>query len=100
MNQFLTGILAALSVVAAVFFWTFWRRTRDGLFGAFCAGFGALGLHWSLLGILNSASESRYYLYVVRFFAFALIIGGIVLKNRQAAASHGRGATGSNTDRT
>lgn len=84
MNQFLAGVLAALSVVAAVFFWTFWRRTRDTLFGAFCAGFAVFGIHWSLLGILNPSSESRHYLYAVRFVAFALIIAGVVVKNRRS----------------
>jgi hypothetical protein len=84
-NQVIWGASAALSVVAAVFFLKFWRRTRDGLFAAFAAGFAALALHWGALGVVNPGSETRHYLYVVRFVAFALFIAGIVDKNRRSA---------------
>lgn len=82
MNQFLWGALSILSTVAAVFFWKFWRRTRDPLFSAFTAGFGMLALHWIALGILNPSDETRHFLYVPRFLAFALILWGVVRKNR------------------
>ncbi len=84
MNQVIWGASAALSVVAAVFFLKFWRRTGDGLFAAFAAGFAALAVHWGALGVLNPGSETRHYLYLVRFVAFALIIAGIVNKNRRS----------------
>jgi hypothetical protein len=82
-NQFLWGATAALCGVAAVFFWRFWRRTGDGLFAAFSAGFATFAVHWAALGILNPSSETRHYLYLVRFLAFALIIAGVVSKNRR-----------------
>jgi hypothetical protein len=82
-NQFLWGATAALCAVAAVFFWRFWRKTREALFAAFSAGFAILAAHWAALGILNPSSETRHYLYVVRFIAFALIIAGVVSKNRR-----------------
>jgi hypothetical protein len=81
-NQFLWGALAALSAVSGLFFWRFWLRTRDSLFAAFTAGFSLLALHWGGLGLLNPGSETRHYLYFVRFAAFALIIWGVVQKNR------------------
>jgi len=83
MNQFLWGALAALSAVAAAFMWKFWRRTREGLFRAMALGFGILGLHWLALGIVNPTSETRHGFYLVRFAAFALIIAGVIGKNRQ-----------------
>jgi hypothetical protein len=82
MNQFLWGALTALSAIAALFFWKFWKRTADQLFAAFAAGFGVLAVHWTALGVLNPNSEERPYLYLARFFAFALIAGGVVRKNR------------------
>jgi len=85
-NPFLWGASAALSVVAAAFFLRFWRRTRDALFLAFSAGFAVLAAHWIALGVLNPGSESRHYLYIVRFAAFALFIAGVVAKNRGSAA--------------
>lgn len=84
MNQVIWGASAALSVVAALFFLKFWRRTRDGLFAAFAAGFSALALHWAALGVMNPGNEARHYVYVVRFVAFALFIAGIVSKNRRS----------------
>jgi Family of unknown function (DUF5985) len=85
-NQFLWGALAALSAVAGIFFWKFWQRTRDGLFVAFAAGFSLLAFHWAGLGVLNPSSDTRHYLYFVRLAAFALIIGGVVQKNRTASS--------------
>ncbi len=82
MNQFLWGIVAALCLVAAAFFWKFWRRTRETLFVALAAGFGLLAAHWAALGILNPGDETRHYLYIVRFLAFVVMIAGVVAKNR------------------
>jgi hypothetical protein len=89
MNQFLWGALSALSVVAAVFFFKFWRRTRDPLFAAFAAGFGILAVHWATLGLLNPVNEARAYWYLLRFAAFALIIWGVIVKNRSEPLPRG-----------
>lgn len=86
MNSFLWGAGAALALVAASFFLRFWRRTRDSLFLAFSAGFAVLAAHWVALGIVNPHSETRHFLYVVRFVAFALFIAGVVAKNRASRA--------------
>jgi hypothetical protein len=83
-SQFLWGATAVLCAVAALFFLKFWRRTRDGLFAAFSAAFATLAAHFAALGVLHPASETRHYLYVVRFAAFVIIIGGIVAKNRSS----------------
>jgi hypothetical protein len=83
-NQFLWGALAALCAVAGLFFWKFWLRTREFLFGAFTAAFGILALHWTGLGLLNPSSDTRHYFYFVRFAAFVVIIWGVVHKNRSS----------------
>jgi hypothetical protein len=85
MNQFLWGALAALSAVAAIFFWKFWKRTRDQLFATFAAGFAVLAVHWVGLGLLNPSREELHYLYVARFVAFALIAWGVIRKNKSPA---------------
>lgn len=87
MNSFLWGAGAALSLVAASFFLRFWRRTRESLFLAFSAGFAVFSAHWVGLGIVNPHSETRHYLYVVRFVAFALFIAGVIAKNRASRSS-------------
>lgn len=82
MNQFFCGVLAALSFVAAAFFWKFFKRTRDGLFRALALGFGILTVHWAALGVLNPSDETRHYLYILRFLSFVVMIAGVVAKNR------------------
>jgi hypothetical protein len=82
MTQFFWGATAALCAVAALFFFKFWRRTGDGLFAAFAAGFGALSVHWTALALIHPPSETRHYLYFVRLVAFGLIIAGVIDKNR------------------
>ena len=89
MNQFLWGVLSALSVVSAAFFLKFWKRTRDRLFAAFAAGFGILAVHWAALGFLNPASEARAYWYLLRFAAFVLIVWGVIVKNRSEPLPRG-----------
>ena len=82
MNQFMWGALAALSFVAAAFFWKFFGRTRDGLFRALSAGFALLTIHWAALGLLNPGDETGHYVYILRFLAFIVMIAGVVAKNR------------------
>lgn len=92
MNQFLWGALSALSLVAAAFFLKFWKRTGDRLFVAFAAGFGILAVHWATLGFFNPAHEGRAYWYLPRFAAFALIVWGVVVKNRSEPLPRGPAA--------
>jgi hypothetical protein len=81
-NRFFWGALAALGIVAAAYFWKFWKRTRDPLFWAFAAGFFVLALHYLALGLLNPSSEASHYWYLARAAAFGLILWGVVRKNR------------------
>jgi len=87
MNQFLWGVLAALTTIAALFFWKFWRATRDALFVGFALGFLLLAGHWAGLALLNPTRETDHYLYWARFAAFAVIILAVINKNRSAPRS-------------
>jgi hypothetical protein len=82
---FLSGAVAAGSLLAGLFFLRFWKRTRDGLFLAFAAAFGLLGLGQALLALANVPDEERSWLYLVRLLAFALILAAIIRKNRRSA---------------
>jgi hypothetical protein len=81
---FLYGISATAAWVCGLFFFRFWRRSGDPLFGFFGAGFWLLSGSWILLALLYPAEESRPYIYGVRLIAFVLLILGIVAKNRSA----------------
>jgi formate-dependent nitrite reductase membrane component NrfD len=80
-NQFLLGAVVICCLVAAVFFWRFYRRTRDRLLGIFAVAFVILGLNWLALAF-TSPTEDRAALYAMRLAAFSLIIVGIIDKNR------------------
>ena len=68
--------------VAGLFFLRFWRDTSDRLFAMFAFGFWTLALNWAMLAVIHPSSETRHQVYLIRLIGFALIIGGIVDKNR------------------
>ena len=85
MDDFLSGLIVALAVVAALVFLRFWRQSRDRLFGFFAGAFFLYGLNHALLTFNPRDSEIRPYLYLIRLAAFLVIIVGILDKNRKAA---------------
>lgn len=82
-DGFLLGIIATSSFIAGVFFFRFWRDTRDVLFLAFAAAFTIEALNRTAMLILRQPNEGQLWVYLVRFLAFSLIIAGIASKNRR-----------------
>jgi len=82
--NFLSGMLVAAFLIAALFFLRFWRRTGDPLFRSFSAAFLLLGIAQSLLALGGFAVEERSWIYAVRLAAFLLILAAIYGKNRSA----------------
>jgi hypothetical protein len=66
-----------------VYFYRFWRRSRDRLFLWFSSAFVLLAVSYLMLGTVQFASEWRIYVFAVRLFAFCLILCGIFEKNRR-----------------
>ena len=81
--MFIWGALTMACAVAGLFFFRFFRASRDRLFLAFAVGFWAFGLHWFLLAAVNPPNESRHQIYLVRLLAFVVLIAGIVDRNRR-----------------
>lgn len=65
------------------FFFRFWRKTRDSLFGVFAASFWVLAVERIVLLMTNPEHELRPFVYLIRFSAFMLILVAIYLKNRR-----------------
>jgi hypothetical protein len=86
LHVFLLGALACGSFVAGLFFFRFWRLTRDRLFAIFGAAFFVLSLNRTLLALLPRVEEVRPYLYLVRLLAFALVLYAVIDKNRSRDA--------------
>lgn len=80
---FLIGVIATASVASALFFFKFWKDTGDSLFLLFAIAFMIEGLNRAALLTLPQPSEGRPAIYLVRCFAFLLILAGIINKNRR-----------------
>lgn len=80
---FLLGVIATSSLAAGVFFLRFWRDTRDSLFLAFAIAFIIEGLNRATRLCSDHPNEGNPWVYIVRCFAFLIILAGIVRKNRR-----------------
>lgn len=83
MYLFLSGALMFASFVVATYFWKFWLRTQDALFAYFGAAFAVMGIERLVLGVMNLPENNTPLVYVLRLTAFALILIGIIVKNRR-----------------
>jgi hypothetical protein len=79
----LTGAVAALSLVAALFFLRFWTRTHDRFFLLFALAFAIDGLSRLVVASIRLSDETEPYAYLPRLVTFSLIIAAVVLKNRK-----------------
>ncbi len=82
-DGFLIGVIATASLASALFFFKFWKDTRDSLFLLFAIAFMIEGLNRAALLTLPQPNEARPAIYLVRCFAFLLIVAGIINKNRR-----------------
>ena len=80
----ISGAIVMGYAVAGLFFLRFWRETRDRLFLIFCCAFWMLGLQRLALVLRRDMVEDQTELYLVRLFAFLLILWAIADKNRSA----------------
>jgi small-conductance mechanosensitive channel len=81
MIDFLSGAVTLTYCVAAMYFFSFWRRLRERLFLSFGIAFSLLALNQLLLFVLGVADERGNYAYLLRVLAFVLILAAIVEKN-------------------
>jgi hypothetical protein len=81
-HQLISGAILMGYLVAGLFFLRFWRDTRDRLFLIFAIAFALLAGQRLALVLTRDMLESQTGLYLVRLFAFLLILAAIVDKNR------------------
>jgi hypothetical protein len=80
--EFLDGGSAMCCAIIALFFFGYWRSTRDRLFGIFALAFFIFGINRVLLSALDENADGRVYVYLVRLAAFVLILTAVIDKNR------------------
>ena len=78
---FLLGVIAMASAIAGVYFLKFWRATRDSLFLAFAVAFLVEGFNRTSVLFLADPGEGSPRIYLVRLFAFLLLLAAILKKN-------------------
>jgi len=85
LTDMLNGALAMACLACSVFFLRFWRQSKDRLFAFFSLSFLLLAANAVGAALLDASDERRNFIYVVRLFAFLLIIYAIWDKNRSAS---------------
>ena len=81
MIEFFSGVVTAGYLVAAAFFFRFFRKTRDRLFVAFAAAFLFFALNQAAVGLFHVATEPESLVYVLRILGFVVILAAILDKN-------------------
>lgn len=89
MLTLLFGAIAALSVVASLFFLRFWRQTGDSFFLLFASSFMLEALNRAVMGLLGDGDETEPAFYLVRLLSYALILAAIWIKNRAPSGRKG-----------
>jgi len=82
LSQLIGGAIVLGVWSIALFFFRFWKKTRDRLFIYFALAFVLLGLERIVLAAMSPESELKPYVYLIRLAAFLLIIIAIIDKNR------------------
>lgn len=82
MDQMLTGAIAMGWLLAGLFFFRFWRHTRDRFFLWFALSFWLESGNRVALALVTGAGEDNPYFYGVRVIAYGLILLAIWQKNR------------------
>ena len=83
--SFISGAIFLGLWAIGVFFYRFWRKTRDGLFAAFAAAFWVLAIERLVLFLTSPEHELRPLVYLIRLSGFLLIAGAIAWKNQPGA---------------
>ena len=79
---FLSGAIAAASLVIALFFLRFWRSTHDAFFLFFALSFALESASRAVSAVLQ-LSDDAPLVYGTRVIAYGLIIIAIWQKNRR-----------------
>jgi hypothetical protein len=83
MEQMLTGAIAAGWLIAGLFFFRFWRHTRDRFFLWFALSFWLESANRVAIGLLpNGMTEGNPAVYTLRIVAYGFILLAIWQKNR------------------
>lgn len=82
LDSFLLGAIAQASLIAALFFVRYWRRTRDRFFILFALAFVVDAAGRTALALYSPVpQEDEPLFYIARLVTFGLILAAIIDKN-------------------
>ncbi len=87
MTTFLLGAMAMACGVAALFFFRFYRDTRDRLFLYFGLSFVIEAINRTIFALADLAREDAPTYYIVRLVSYLLILWAILEKNLRRGGS-------------
>ncbi len=87
MKNLIYGAVVMGCFMSALFFLNFWKRSKDRFFVLFASAFLLLGLSWWAYAFAHNANEFNRPVYLLRLFAFLLIIVAVIDKNRSPNVS-------------
>ncbi len=83
-NLMLTGAIALASLLVGLFFFRFWRQTRDRFFLYFALAFWIEAADRVAIGWLTGVQEDHLIPYTVRVIGSGLILVAVWQKNRRS----------------
>lgn len=81
MNFYLLGLISMAYFVSALFFFKFWKQTKDRFFFLFSLSFWIEGINRAIYGFIRGVGESSEVIFVVRLISYLLILAAIIDKN-------------------
>ena len=84
-DGFSLGFVATASLVVAMFFLRFWKKTGDFLFMAFAVAFGAEAVTRTIMAVKDIPDTGYSWVYVERLLEYLFILAAILAKNRRAS---------------
>lgn len=93
LNAWLSGAIFVAAMVIAMFFYRFWRHSRDRLFIYFALAFVLEGVHRVLQAWPNEYPDNPMN-YLLRLAEYTLILVAIVQKNQKPKALEGKPSNG------
>jgi len=88
MDGFISGALTLGYFLIGVYFFRFWRDTRDRLFALFGVAFWILAIQrMAIVFVMNKGDAEQTWIYIIRLSAYILILYAIVDKNRAESTS-------------
>ncbi len=80
-RSWMNGAMAMGYLIAACFFFQYWRETRERLFVFFTIGFVVLAVHRTMFALLFGEAEALTF--TLRLAGYLLILAGIIDRRRR-----------------